>query len=573
MIAESDKLTKGRLATGYEKSGLITPQLGYGFKYDFTAKEKKWKKVISQPAFTEIARPIPQTEVAPICTSTIVAQGIFQYRKEFSKGSVAMQMQNAWMSSMRFEEMTGKKRLTSANLTSSLTFTAKGGNGIFVVADMGKEICGHLGFTVNVNKPCKMIVGWGEHLADLRVRSYVGDRHFALEIALKAGENSLDDYLLRIGCRYICLFIETPQAVVSRVGIREVVYPFAYPKKDFGDKLLNAIYETGRRTLQLSAHEHYEDCPWREQALYGMDSRNQILFGYGAFEEYQLPRAALSLIARGMQDDGLIALTPPAQMSICIPSFTAYWLIAIGENLETDFNDAFALEILPYAERGLNALLAQETENGLSLFTAPRYWNFHEWSDGLDGGEIFRSESIEEEGDAGLTALTVAAANKIAALEEKAGKILLAEKYYKAAERLTATLEEYYSEERGLYASYLKKGEKHGYHAYTQSVVLFAGAVPAERNRRLCDALKQPKNYGIIPATFAALQLKYEALVKYGNDLQYCMNEVVEVFGKMLFNGATSYWETEFGEADFDDAGSLCHGWSSVACWLFDKYL
>lgn len=41
----------------------------------------------------------------------------------------------------------------------------------------------------------------------------------------------------------------------------------------------------------------------------------------------------------------------------------------------------------------------------------------------------------------------------------------------------------------------------------------------------------------------------------------------------MLFNGATSFYETEYGEADFADAGSLCHGWSSVACYVFDKYL
>lgn len=41
----------------------------------------------------------------------------------------------------------------------------------------------------------------------------------------------------------------------------------------------------------------------------------------------------------------------------------------------------------------------------------------------------------------------------------------------------------------------------------------------------------------------------------------------------MLFQGATSYWETSLGEADFDDTGSLCHGWSAVGCYVFDKYL
>ena len=67
-----------------------------------------------------------------------------------------------------------------------------------------------------------------------------------MEVSLKAGENIFDDYLLRLGCRYLCIFVETERVMVSRLGIREVGYPFDFPKKDFGDNLYNAIYETGR---------------------------------------------------------------------------------------------------------------------------------------------------------------------------------------------------------------------------------------------------------------------------------------------------------------------------------------
>ena len=33
---------------------------------------------------------------------------------------------------------------------------------------------------------------------------------------------------------------------------------------------------------------------------------------------------------------------------------------------------------------------------------------------------------------------------------------------------------------------------------------------------------------------------------------------------KMLEGGGNTVWETENGASDFDGAGSLCHGWSSV---------
>ncbi len=575
VIAQSDKKTRCRASSRYvDTDRVVTPQLGYGFDYDFTAKERKWKKSVKvHTNFAEAPRPIPQTIVDGLCVSKIVAQGVFTYRKEFKKETAAVRMQRAWLSAMRFQELTGKERMANDCLYQPLTFSAKGGDGVYVVADMGRETCGYLGFSVTVKKPCKMLLGWGEHLSDLRVRTSVGGRNFAMEISLKAGENALDDYLMRLGCRYICLFVEGKEATLSRLGIREVRYPFALPQKNFGDRLWNDIYEAGRRTLMLSAHEHYEDCPWREQALYGMDSRNQMLFGYGAFGEVRLPRASLRMLAHSMQSNGLIALTPPAKMAITIPSFTAYWLIAIGENAEVHYDEGFVKEMLPYAEKALLALLGQEKEWGLSLFTAPEYWNFHEWSDGLDGGEIWRKEPIEEEGDAGLTALTIAAANKIAVLEQRVGNVGMANKLYTVADRLTGTLEKYYSAERGLYASYIKKGEKHGFHAYTQAVLMFAGAVSQKRAERLCAALKEPKKYALVPITFAALQMKYEAIITYGKDFNYCVNEIVDIFSKMLYSGATSYWETANGEADFGDAGSLCHGWSAVACWLFDKYL
>ncbi len=570
VIAQSDENTRCRVAKGYRGGDCITGQLGMGFDYDFTANTDEWENAVEvQTNFTEIERPIKQTTVGELCIPKIVAQGVYQYN---GGETSADKMQNAWLASKNFNEMTGKNRLTEDTLTKPITFRAKEGK-IYLIADMGRETCGHLAFTVTVDKPCKMLVGWGEHLTDLRIRTKISARNFAFEVSLKEGENVFDDYLLRFGCRYLCLFVESDEVTVERLGIREVGYPFNFPKKDFGDKLLNAIYETGRRTLYLSAHEHYEDCPWREQALYGMDSRNQMLFGYGAFEEYDYPRANLMLIAKSLQENGLIPLTAPAEMPITIPSFTAYWLIAIGENAEVDYSENFVKEILPYAEIALNALLKGAMENGLSVWTGIDGWNFHEWSEGLDGGAIFREKEIEEEGDCGLTALTSIAAKKIAHLFEKTGNQEKAKYYQEKAERLANALESYYDEEKGVYASYIKDGVKHGYHEYTQAVALCSGGVPESRVKGLCTALKSPIESGLVPATFSALQLKYEALIKYGDDMEYCLKDIEEKFGAMLLQGATSYWETAIGEADFADAGSLCHGWSAVCCWVLDTYL
>jgi hypothetical protein len=38
----------------------------------------------------------------------------------------------------------------------------------------------------------------------------------------------------------------------------------------------------------------------------------------------------------------------------------------------------------------------------------------------------------------------------------------------------------------------------------------------------------------------------------------------------MLEQGATSFWETAKGEADFSGAGSLCHGWSALPIYYYE---
>ena len=40
-------------------------------------------------------------------------------------------------------------------------------------------------------------------------------------------------------------------------------------------------------------------------------------------------------------------------------------------------------------------------------------------------------------------------------------------------------------------------------------------------------------------------------------------------YKRMLDAGATSFWETEKGDRDFDLAGSLSHGWSAMPVYYY----
>ena len=90
--------------------------------------------------------------------------------------------------------------------------------------------------------------------------------------------------------------------------------------------------------------------------------------------------------------------------------------------------------------------------------------------------------------------------------------------------------------------------------------------------KQLSKVLKSPDGK-VVDCTYSTLPIKYEAIIKADENVEYCIEDICKQFGGMLLQGATSYWETALGEADFDDAGSLCHGWASVACHIFAKYL
>ena len=67
---------------------------------------------------------------------------------------------------------------------------------------------------------------------------------------------------------------------------------------------------------------------------------------------------------------------------------------------------------------------------------------------------------------------------------------------------------------------------------------------------------------------------KYEALL-LGNAEQYAhcvFDEIAEIWGGMLFSGATTFWEMREGADAFHRAGSLCHGWSAVPIYLYFAY-
>ena len=102
-------------------------------------------------------------------------------------------------------------------------------------------------------------------------------------------------------------------------------------------------------------------------------------------------------------------------------------------------------------------------------------------------------------------------------------------------------------------------------------MALYTG-VAEGKEEKLAEILKSEND--LIPITLANIVYKYDALMKINkNNLNYILDDMKKIWGKMVFAGATTFWETEKGAADFDNAGSLCHGWSALPIYITQRYL
>ncbi len=457
-------------------------------------------------------------------------------------------------------------------------------NSFFMLFDLGCESVGfpRIEFDSPAGGTC--LVGWGEHLADGRCRTAIGGRDFSFSCEAVPGHNLFFPALRRIGCRYIEIFLPCEPSALS-VEFVPADYPVgllprpAVAKKKPRDPLSarrELIYDTAVRTLRCCMHEHYEDCPWREQALYTLDSRNQMLAGYSAFEggNREMARASLDLISRGVREDGLLSLCYPAGLDRPIPLYTLAYFLQFNEYLKFTNDFAFAREKYPVLRGLIETVLSRLGSNPEYPDLVPRYpdsrgyWNFYEWSPGMSGSRYEHDEN-NPPAEAPFNAFLVLALRAMADVSDSAGKTD-GDRYRKQAELTRKAVLRVFSRSDGLFDSFTDRKDLPP-SVLTQALCLLSGAAGETDPEPALALVRENGGTGTVPATLSMATFRYDALLKYGKErfAPAILAEIDRDCGYMLDRGATTFWETMKGDADFGGAGSLCHGWSAMAAHYY----
>lgn len=576
LLLKSDTEILCRRAPDY-KSGsieMITAQLGYTFHYDST-KSDDWlcdvyvpdasfkKAVISECDTILRKRPIKQLELKKEKPAYIKAYGTFKDDNEklFPYGT-----------RMQFSALSYADRITINNgpvilpLSDGIYLNNNNGNGIYLVLDLKEETAGLFALDIEVEEETEILIGFGEHLDDLRVRTFVGERQFAAYYKAKKGRQTFTDYFRRFGARYIQLHIYSSSVRIHYAGLKPVEYPLSEPISfKTGDYLLDKIYCTAVNTLKLCLHEHYEDCPWREQGLYAMDSMVQMLCGYYAFKEIVMPRAAIELLSKGQRADGLLNLCAPCSFYRTIPSFSLAFISSLWNYYSFSHDKDFIKQMIPVTEKIIVFFVSLINKDGLIANPCGEtYWNFFEWTEGLEGysnsSEIY---SI-------LQSQFIIAAEQYLKMVEITESKPVRNNLGEIVSKIRTASQLFWNDKTNTFRTELNSDKKDT--ELAQSLMVCANIATSAQKNIILEKLSTEDN-GILPISLSYSIYKYDALmtepVQYA---KFVKNDIAKIWGSMLFDGATSFWETRFGAWDFNNGGSLCHGWSAVPVYVFQKY-
>ncbi len=534
---------------------VVTRQIGFSFELNLTKPENTYDTAVSSArSYAFRPRPVKKLEVLPETPTVIVACGAFSDRAAGEAPAIAMSqadLKKVSGCSARFPDPDG------AVLTSDL-------DGCFAIMDLEATNTGILSLDIEVEKDTEILVGWGEHIADGRVRTAIDGRGFAAKLTIPKGRHTVVQPFLRLGLRYLQLHIYAKSCRIYYAGIKPTLYPLPQVvPAPVSDALHKKIYDVCIRTLHMCMHEHYEDCPWREQALYAMDSRNQMLCGYYTFGETALPRASIELLAHSLREDGLLELCAPARVGCNIPSFSLMFIVQVREYLKYSGDVAFVNEMLPTMKRVVETFITAMEPDGL-IRALPGAWNFYEWTIEHKGDFLEQEDPAKRTYDAPLCGYFALALNALIAVCQAIHEdaTLYIEKY----NMLKDNIHRFWNDEQQSYASFIFEGDTYHYSELTNALFLCAGIVPEDKQATVRRRLMSGE---LAPITLSHSIFKYEALLADPANKDYIMTEIATIWGKMLELGATTFWETIGGEKDFDNAGSLCHGWSAVPSYVY----
>jgi hypothetical protein len=155
---------------------------------------------------------------------------------------------------------------------------------------------------------------------------------------------------------------------VRRFWVRERLYPVR-PGPEFGcsDPVLDRIYEVGKRSVAINAHDAYLDCPSREQRGWTGDAVVHQMVHLTTNADWGLARWHAEM-SNSPRPDAMLPMAAGSDleaMSVTIPEWPLHWIRSLWNLWRYTGDRDLIARLLPGAENVLRWFLPYRGDHGL----------------------------------------------------------------------------------------------------------------------------------------------------------------------------------------------------------------
>jgi len=332
---------------------------------------------------------------------------------------------------------------------------------------------------------------------------------------------------------------------IDALGLLETRYPLAHDGHFASDDpSIDGVVPLCVRTMQMCAHETWQDCPHYEQTMYVGDSRLHVLIAYAMQRDDALALRCMQLFEQSRKHCGAVNASAPANMQV-LPTFPCYWPLMLHDYAWWRGGRAGVAPFMPGLRANMEWLGTLCADDGL-MHDLPG-WPFidtvPEWIDQLYGPD-------SDAGPPAVVNLLHAYALRVyAELEELADEPLLAQRARDKADAIAQRIDALcWNQERGVLTDY-PGDARCSQHA--QIFALLGGGFDAARRERMLDALLHDERLAQTQTHHTCYL--FEALARHGRGAEILPR--LDYWQNLPAQGLVTAPEM------FEPSRSDCHAW------------
>lgn len=431
--------------------------------------------------------------------------------------------------------------------------------------DLGGQSCGYFDFSIRADEGVIVDVSAVEYITpDGTIQHTLPYNRNSLRYTTKKGLNRFTSLKRRAG-QYWFVTLRNQKTPVEIKAVRLIESTAAVQTVEVfksSDPAVDRIWKISERTLQLCMEDTFTDCPLYEQTLWIGDARNEALYAFAAYGNYDVSARSLELGAQSLEKFPMVGCQVPSSWDCLLPAWSFLWGMHVWEHYFYSGDKRLLKKLWPDVLKNLAGSEQFMDSNGLFSGTL---WNLLEWAP-LDHAHatVLHNSML-------LVSALKAAENCAEVLkDDEALKKLRVRRG-----KLIHAINVWWDESKQSYPdALLEDGTPSSKTCQHTSMLAIMCDIASSKVWRpaLNNLLNPPKGMTTVGAPFA-MQFMYEALEKAG-EFDALLNSIRTKFQPMIDAGASTVWEM-FAGSDFDTHGfptrSHCHAWSSSPIYFLNR--